>query len=858
MPRTPAPKPLEISWFLTGLYTYRSQLFAPFRAVGINIVTYHDPVIEGADFELTDLFQWQQRPGFTQFCSQQLAEGEFIAQFYSARALNGVLLTMFDSNQRLATFTDSTITTIFNKTTTNQGFVNQVGNTTYFYDGVDAIRYDQIYGLGANGIAAPSGTITCTDTGGWLPNTFYAANSVLLDYNGNIEYAANSTSAGTSLLQSASTRTHVVDGTWWEQASIGIPSDQWRTTGFATSGSYLTPIDAFITNGFNFNVPSDAVILGVQFGFGAYSQSSTTATIAGVSLFYLGSAIGTTVDPGTNFITTFQNLTFGISTDLWGYALTPAIVNDPSFGFGISAQLSNIRVFFQAPYTMTVFYFIPSGSSGTAGVSGNELPTWSALPGSYTTDGTMRWNNLGSIGVWEPGVAYTIPSVILDSNNFLESVSIVTAVQQYDNSTTYNSGDAVMYAGQYWTAQRTITGVVPNANLASTTVSGSTTSYVYNWIQTPNPQTSGGTVPVWPTTIGGQVSDGSLVWTNIGPGNILVNSGYSYGVCYRTMDGHLSTMSSQIPNISGGTGPLLGGSPLTESTISSFSITSDVVTFIVNQTFVVGEVVYVQGMIAGEYLNDKTYKVLSVVPSASYSITNVSITSNVATFTSVNELTTGTQVTLNGLVGASFLNGQTLTVLSSGFSGTQFECNFTHADYGPTADSGTAVVVAQFTAAFTHANVSSTPDSGIVSPIISQISGAGVDDSRLDYSVAVTNVSVAGNLVTMDCDNIFFPGNTILITGMSGATFLNDFTLQIETATPTQITAYFVTPDYASAPDSGTATFCGIEIYRTADGGGIWYYDDALVNPGADGTWTFTDIHPDASLNQQLVAPSPT
>lgn len=853
MAKIPAPRPLEIPFFSTGFYTYRSQLFAPFRALGVNIVSYHDSVLAGADMELTDLMEWQQRPGFTKFCAEALASGEIINQFYSSRALNGTLLTFFDSNQRLATFNGTSITTLFEKTTTNQGFVNQVGDTTYFFDGVDAVRYDQTYGLGPNGIASPTATVTVSATGGWLPDTYYPGNSVLRDYNGNIEYAAANTTIGTSQVVSASSTTQTVniDGThWWETVNGGV---QWRTTSFATSGGLTSPLDDFYSTHFGFNIPSGAVILGVQVSFNVQSQSTTTGTVAGVALWHSGVQLGTAKAPATPItVIPGQIVTYGLGTDTWGATLTPAILNDPSFGFAISCSFDTIRVFLTQAFTMRVFYFIPSGGSGTAGVSGTQLPTWSALPGSFTQDGTLRWNNLGPIGQWLPAVAYTIPSVILDSNNNLQSVGLVTAIEPYDNSTTYHSGDVVLYQGQYWTAQGTLTGVVPNAMLASTTSSGSTVTYTYNWIQTPNPQTSGATEPTWATAVGATTDDGQLIWTCLGPGNILVNAGYSWGVCYRTMDGHLSTMSDPTLN----TGPLLGGSPLSESTISSFSIASDVVTIVANQTYSLGERVYVEGMTVGTYLNDQVLTVASAVPSGSFAITEVAVSgSNVLTITANNTLAADAQVTFVGVGAATFLNGQTVTVLSTGLSTTQFEANFTHSTYGPTADTGTAIVVALFTASFIHADVTSTPDTGIVSPIIGQITGMGITDIRLSYSATITQVTIKGNLATLKCNNTFFPGNTILVEGLGGANFLNGYTLLIQTATSTQITAYWQHPDYPATADNGMATFCGIEIYRTADGGGIWYQESALVNPGAGQSWTFTSIQPDSLLNEQLVAP---
>jgi len=76
---------------------------------------------------------------------------------------------------------------------------------------------------------------------------------------------------------------------------------------------------------------------------------------------------------------------------------------------------------------------------------------------------------------------------------------------------------------------------------------------------------------------------------------------------------------------------------------------------------------------------------------ASANITSFAITSNVVTFQAANNFTAGTMVQISGLTTGTYLNGQTLTVLSAGLSGTQFEANFNHQpDVSSTNDSGTA------------------------------------------------------------------------------------------------------------------------------------------------------------------------
>jgi len=74
------------------------------------------------------------------------------------------------------------------------------------------------------------------------------------------------------------------------------------------------------------------------------------------------------------------------------------------------------------------------------------------------------------------------------------------------------------------------------------------------------------------------------------------------------------------------------------------------------------------------------------------SITGFSIAGNVVTFTAQNTLLAGTSVTIAGLSTGTYLNGQTLTVLPTGLSSTQFEAAFTHANVVSTADAGTAAI----------------------------------------------------------------------------------------------------------------------------------------------------------------------
>ncbi len=78
-------------------------------------------------------------------------------------------------------------------------------------------------------------------------------------------------------------------------------------------------------------------------------------------------------------------------------------------------------------------------------------------------------------------------------------------------------------------------------------------------------------------------------------------------------------------------------------------------------------------------------------------ITAFSISSNVITFTGVNSFVAGQKVAITGMTSTAgiALNGLTLTVLNTGLSPFQFECNFpgTTADVSSTTDVGQAVPI---------------------------------------------------------------------------------------------------------------------------------------------------------------------
>ena len=177
-----------------------------------------------------------------------------------------------------------------------------------------------------------------------------------------------------------------------------------------------------------------------------------------------------------------------------------------------------------------------------------------------------------------------------------------------------------------------------------------------------------------------------------------------------------------VNNIAAPFGACSGADCSFAASITSFSITSNVVTFqTTTNNFIAGQQVQISGLGIGTYLNGQVLTVLQAGLSTTQfsanftypknvaltndagtaiglqvaQITSLSINSNVVTFQGANTFTPGTRVAISGLTSApgSPLNGQTLTVIATGLSTKQFECVLSapEGNVGSTPDSGVAV-----------------------------------------------------------------------------------------------------------------------------------------------------------------------
>lgn len=117
-------------------------------------------------------------------------------------------------------------------------------------------------------------------------------------------------------------------------------SAQLRTTGGVAAGT-LTNYIYF--HNFGFTVPAGVNIDGIQIDLNWLGQNSGTGVMSQASLFYLGTPYGSAKFPGVGNQSYATDTQQGGNSDKWSApGLTPDIVNDPSFGFGVRITAQSV------------------------------------------------------------------------------------------------------------------------------------------------------------------------------------------------------------------------------------------------------------------------------------------------------------------------------------------------------------------------------------------------------------------------------------------------------------------------------------------------------------------------------------
>ena len=103
-----------------------------------------------------------------------------------------------------------------------------------------------------------------------------------------------------------------------------------------------TTTDYIIARNFGFALPTNVTIDGVQIDLNWLGQNAGTGVLSNVALYYLGGQIGDVKSPGIQNQSFATDALQGSSGDTWNATLSPAVINDTTFGFGVQITTASV------------------------------------------------------------------------------------------------------------------------------------------------------------------------------------------------------------------------------------------------------------------------------------------------------------------------------------------------------------------------------------------------------------------------------------------------------------------------------------------------------------------------------------
>lgn len=192
-----------------------------------------------------------------------------------------------------------------------------------------------------------------------------------------------------------------------------VNGTQLRTKGGVAPG---TVTDYVVAKNFGLSVPSGVTIDGVQAAMSWVGQYAGTGIISGVALFYQGSIIGQVKAPGIQNSQSSTTAIQGGNSDSWGSVLTPAVVNDSTFGIGFqitTAEVSGSDRSFINNFSVTVYY---TTLSATATATPSTDPQVKSINFYRQTPGLNNFTFVGRVPNSAPSFTDTLTDLQVAAN----------------------------------------------------------------------------------------------------------------------------------------------------------------------------------------------------------------------------------------------------------------------------------------------------------------------------------------------------------------------------------------------------------------------------------------------------------
>ena len=208
--------------------------------------------------------------------------------------------------------------------------------------------------------AAPSITVTTSASSYWVTYRYVYRSKITGALSNpspeSVPQQVQLTSVQGSYTMDAGYASHVTfNASQYDASVVG----QLRTAGGVSPGTLTDYVIAKDLPGLVGTVPAGVNIVGISVSLNWNGQQNGTGVLDNVALFYQGAVIGQVKSPGTLNTITGQTTVQGGASDTWGATLTPAIVNDTTFGVGfqiLTQESGGTDRSFLYTYTITVYY----------------------------------------------------------------------------------------------------------------------------------------------------------------------------------------------------------------------------------------------------------------------------------------------------------------------------------------------------------------------------------------------------------------------------------------------------------------------------------------------------------------------
>jgi hypothetical protein len=406
MPHVFESGPIEVERFYTGVISQRNPLAIPIKVMGRRLIELYDAILSGQNAEISVRSTLQRACGYIPYNTNPISG--IPQKFYDFKPISqpGVILPIVDSTAGIFYVPPGSTPplSLIAKTQGKQSSFFGVGNYLYIGNQEFEKKWDggSPQGLTNWGIAigsinsavGPNGTGTGTDIPvtsgvGWANPGNITANDGAFATTTLIPGGVGNTqtqNCGTGATIGAGSPGHVV---WNNPNNITVAGSS--TISFLPLGALGGVTRPLRATNFGFNIPASATINGIQATITRSSDTANCLNDAGVFLCNASGPVGSDHSVVGIWSTSTVVANYGTTSDLWGAAWTPALINANTFGIQIIVQNNGIvqaTPTVNAFVTITVTYTTPSG-----GVAISDLLQGTnfgfAIPATNTVSGIL-------------------------------------------------------------------------------------------------------------------------------------------------------------------------------------------------------------------------------------------------------------------------------------------------------------------------------------------------------------------------------------------------------------------------------------------------------------------------------------